>query len=52
MQKKTNVKLDTLKKKHLDKWQKGITEIPKIDDYGVAVEAETYIITKQRENIW
>ena len=38
--------------KHLDKWQKGIPDTPKIYDYGEAVEAETNSITKQKENIW
>ena len=45
------MKLDTFKK-HLDKWLKGIPDTPKIDDYGVAVGAETNSITKQKENIW
>ena len=38
--------------KHLDKWLKGIPDTPKIDDYGVAVGAETNSITKQKGNNW
>ena len=51
IQKITDVKLDTFKK-HLDKWLKNIPDTPKIDDYGVAVGAETNSITKQKENNW
>ena len=51
IQKITDVKLDTFKKL-LDKWLKGIPDTLKIDDYGVAVRAETNSITKQKENIW
>ena len=51
IQKITDVKLDTFKK-HLAKWLKNIPDTPKIDDYGVAVGAETNSITKQKENIW
>ncbi|MCP4443493.1 MAG: hypothetical protein GY810_31705, partial [Aureispira sp.] len=43
------MKLDTFKK-HLDKWLRGISDTPKIDDYGVAVGAETNSVTRQNEN--
>ena len=51
IQKITDVKLDTFKK-HLDKWLRGIPNTPKINDYGVAVGAETNSVTKQKENNW
>ena len=39
-------------KKNLDKWPRGIPDTLKIDDYGVAVGAETNSVTKRKENNW
>ena len=51
LQKVKDVKTDTFKK-HLDKWLRGVLDMPKIDNYGVMVGVETNSITKQKKNKW